>query len=89
MSVPSTIVNNVTTKVGTHNLATAFAKLQELTGFWVAMPLDWGHGMKDPAAALPGQIIADIGPQHNAHTQDTQMALQRKKVHGGAQEETV
>jgi phosphatidylserine/phosphatidylglycerophosphate/cardiolipin synthase-like enzyme len=89
MSVPSTIVNNVTTKVGTHNVATAFAKLQKLTGFWVAMPLDWGHGMTDPASDLPKQIIADIGPRHNAHSQNTQMALQRPKAQGSVQEETV
>ncbi|WP_052772730.1 phospholipase D-like domain-containing protein [Luteimonas sp. FCS-9] len=48
-----------TTDLGEHDVKAAFAKLKELRGFWVRMPLDWGYGMSDPAGAIPAVIIAN------------------------------
>ncbi|WP_313419192.1 hypothetical protein [Stenotrophomonas sp.] len=61
MIEPSKMVDGVTQSVGRHNVAKAMAFMKDqknLHGFWVSMPLLWGHGMDDPAAAMPKELIA-------------------------------
>ena len=62
----SEVVNARTLKVGRHNVEKVMSFLGPsnleggLKGFWVAMPLMWGHGMDDPAALMPTEIIANV-----------------------------
>lgn len=64
---------------GTHDIASAMKAMKELKGFWVTMPLRWGHKQRDPAPLLPQFMIADYTPScptpetavaHNAHTSE-------------------
>jgi hypothetical protein len=38
------------------------------------MPLEWGHGMDDPASTLPSQLIAAAPTNTGLHTKGTHMA---------------
>ncbi|MDA5344685.1 phospholipase, partial [Stenotrophomonas maltophilia] len=61
MIEPSQLADGATVSVGRHDVAKAMSFMKDqknLHGFWVSMPLLWGHGMDDPAAAMPNQIIA-------------------------------
>lgn len=64
MQEASLMSDDVTFTVGRHDVAGATnflrgtEKRKGIQGFWVTMPLQWGHGMDDPAAALPHQVIA-------------------------------
>ena len=62
-------ITGATTALGEHDVKKAVDKLKELTGFWVRMPLQWGHGMSDPAGAIPAVIIANNTgmPDDEAH----------------------
>lgn len=70
MEVPSVVHGNKTLTVGRHNVMKSLARLRgnndgnHVSGFWVTMPLEWGHGMDDPAAAMPVQLIADVPSRH-------------------------
>lgn len=69
MEVASVVQGWVTRTVGRHAVAKAIARLRDgydgspVSGFWVTMPLDWGHGMDDPAPAMPVELIAAVPPQ--------------------------
>lgn len=67
MEVASVLDGERTRMVGRHDVAKGLLKLRgdsggtgegHVRGFWVTMPLEWGHGMDDPAAALPAALIA-------------------------------
>jgi len=66
MREASEVVNARTLMVGRHNVEKAVGLLGPnnleggLKGFWVTMPLMWGHGMDDPAALMPTEIIANV-----------------------------
>ncbi len=70
MEVPSVVHGNKTLTVGRHNVMKSLARLRgnndgnHVSGFWVTMPLEWGHGMDDPAAAMPVQLIAEVPSRH-------------------------
>lgn len=83
MLEPSIVSNYVTSAVGRHDAhkATEFLRGDEdhprIQGFWVTMPLLWGHGMDDPAAAMPSEIIAVVPVQGD---RSTQLAYSSRKV---------
>ena len=82
MAAPSVMEGDVTTVVGCHNVAKGLARLRgrkgdpvkAVQGFWVSMPLEWGHGMDDPASALPSQLIAAAPTHTGLHAKGTHMA---------------
>jgi len=85
MEVASTKVDEATRTVGRHNIAKALSRLKgsgagdRVRGFWVSMPLEWGHGMDDPAAAMPVELIA-AGPAVQGGSRGTLQALARLDV---------
>ncbi|WP_313241716.1 phospholipase D-like domain-containing protein [Stenotrophomonas sp.] len=78
MSVPSVMDGEVTRTVGRHNVSKGLARLRDgaaaVKGFWVTMPLEWGHNMDDPAAAMPNQIIAAVPTHRGINDEGTRMA---------------
>jgi hypothetical protein len=85
MEVASTKVDEATRTVGRHNIAKALSRLKgsgagdRVRGFWVSMPLEWGHGMDDPAAAMPVELIA-ARPAVQGGSSGTLQALARLDV---------
>jgi len=78
MSVPSVMDGEVTRTVGRHNVSKGLARLRDgvnaVQGVWATMPLEWGHNMDDPAAAMPNQIIAAVPPHRGINDEGTRMA---------------
>ncbi|WP_448133346.1 phospholipase D-like domain-containing protein [Stenotrophomonas rhizophila] len=78
MAVASVMEGEVTRTVGRHNVGKALTRLRDgaaaVKGFWVTMPLEWGHGMDDPAAAVPVEIIAAVPMHRGFDEQRTSMA---------------
>jgi len=80
MEVPSVLQEGATLVVGRHNMAKALARLRDgddgdhVSGFWVTMPLEWGHGMDDPAASMPVELIAEA-PQGRRDNRELAQAL--------------
>jgi len=78
MDVPSVMEGEATKTVGRHNVAKALARLRDddgaVKGFWVTMPLEWGHGMNDPAAELPNVLIAAVPVGSDLYGDRTRLA---------------
>jgi hypothetical protein len=85
MLEPSVVSNYVTGAVGRHDAERATKTLRGneerkgIQGFWVTMPLLWGNGMDDPAAAMPNEIIAVAPVQRD---RSTELAYSSRQVPG-------
>ncbi|MCF7750823.1 hypothetical protein KQ945_08695 [Bacillus subtilis subsp. subtilis] len=78
MAVASVMEGEVTRTVGRHNISKALTRLRDgataVKGFWVTMPLEWGHNMDDPAAAVPNEIIAAVPAPRGTGNKETSIA---------------
>ncbi|HIE5354846.1 TPA: phospholipase D-like domain-containing protein [Stenotrophomonas maltophilia] len=88
MLEPSVVSNYVTGAVGRHDAERATKMLRGneerkgIQGFWVTMPLLWGSGMDDPAAAMPNEIIAVAPVQRDRSSELAYSSWQVPGEHG-------